>query len=62
PPVDSVHSGFPGVHAAHVVAGIEILGLVALRPTPENTEHAAAFWHMVDLVWVILFPVIYLLR
>ena len=50
-----------GFHAMHVVAGIVILGLVALRPTPRNTEVGAAFWHMVDLVWVLLFPIIYLL-
>lgn len=61
-PFFTFYYGLTGFHAAHVVAGIVILGLVALRPTPENTENAAAFWHMVDLVWVILFPVIYLLR
>ena len=51
-----------GFHAAHVVAGIVILLLVALRDAPRNIEVGAAFWHMVDLVWVLLFPVIYLLR
>ena len=51
-----------GFHAAHVVAGIAILLLVAWRDVPRNIEVGAAFWHMVDLVWVMLFPVIYLLR
>ncbi len=51
-----------GFHAAHVVAGILILLLVAWRDAPRNIEVGAAFWHMVDLVWVLLFPVIYLLR
>lgn len=51
-----------GFHAAHVLAGIVLLGLVALVDQPRATEAAAAFWHMVDLVWVILFPVIYLIR
>ncbi len=50
-----------GFHAAHVVAGIIILVLVAWRDTPSNIQVGAAFWHMVDLVWVVLFPVIYLL-
>ncbi|HHI69377.1 MAG TPA: cytochrome c oxidase subunit 3 family protein, partial [Rhodobacteraceae bacterium] len=36
--------------------------LVAWRDAPRNIEVGAAFWHMVDLVWVLLFPVIYLLR
>jgi nitric oxide reductase NorE protein len=51
-----------GFHAAHVIAGIVILLLVAWRDAPRNIEVGAAFWHMVDLVWVLLFPVIYLLR
>ncbi|WP_300547205.1 cytochrome c oxidase subunit 3 [Roseovarius sp.] len=51
-----------GFHAAHVVAGVVILLLVAWQDSPRNIEAGAAFWHMVDLVWVILFPVIYLLR
>ncbi len=50
-----------GFHAAHVLAGIAILFLVAWRDKARNIEVGAAFWHMVDLVWVLLFPVIYLL-
>lgn len=50
-----------GFHAAHVVAGILILLLIARFDEPRNIEAGAAFWHMVDLVWVLLFPVIYLL-
>lgn len=51
-----------GFHAAHVAAGIVILGLVGWRLTPRNAEVGVAFWHMVDLVWVLLFPVIYLVH
>jgi nitric oxide reductase NorE protein len=51
-----------GFHAAHVVAGILILGLIAIQCRPRTVEVGTAFWHMVDLVWVILFPIIYLLR
>lgn len=50
-----------GFHAVHVVAGIVILGLVAIRPRAPTVEVGAMFWHMVDLVWVLLFPIIYLL-
>lgn len=49
-----------GVHAAHVVAGVVLLGLVAGLARPRAVETGAAFWHMVDLVWVLLFPVVYL--
>ncbi len=50
-----------GFHAAHVVFGILILWLVAWRDDARDIEVGASFWHMVDLVWVLLFPVIYLL-
>ena len=50
-----------GFHAAHVLAGIFILGLVAWTARPAHIQTGAAFWHMVDLVWVLLFPVVYLL-
>lgn len=50
-----------GFHAAHVIAGVLVLLLVAWKDHPDNIETGAAFWHMVDLVWVLLFPIIYLL-
>lgn len=50
-----------GFHAAHVLAGMLLLLAVALRPAPRAVGVAAAFWHMVDLVWVLLVPVVYLL-
>jgi nitric oxide reductase NorE protein len=50
-----------GFHAAHVLAGMVLLALVGWIATPRAVETGAAFWHMVDLVWVLLFPVIYLL-
>jgi nitric oxide reductase NorE protein len=51
-----------GFHALHVVAGIVILALVSWADSLSNMEAAVAFWHMVDLVWVLLFPIIYVLR
>jgi nitric oxide reductase NorE protein len=51
-----------GFHAAHVLAGVVLLSGLSLRPTPFATENGVAFWHMVDLVWVILFPVIYMVH
>ncbi|MBL8883551.1 MAG: cytochrome c oxidase subunit 3 [Hyphomicrobium sp.] len=51
-----------GFHALHVVAGLVILALVARWDSVRNIETGIAFWHMVDLVWVLLFPIIYLLK
>jgi nitric oxide reductase NorE protein len=50
-----------GFHAAHVLAGMVLLAVVAIPASPRAVEVGAAFWHMVDLVWVLLFPVVYLL-
>jgi len=55
-------------HLIHVMVGTGILtGLyfsVRKKITPEtveNTETGASFWHMVDLIWLLLFPVLYLI-
>ena len=39
-----------------------LLAIVAVSARTESVETGAAFWHMVDLVWVLIFPVIYLVR
>lgn len=51
-----------GFHALHVIFGIVVLGVVAARPSLINVETGAAFWHMVDLVWLLVFPIVYLVR
>lgn len=50
-----------GFHAAHVIAGIVILIVVMLRRRAVEISAGVAFWHLVDLVWVAVFPVIYLM-
>ncbi|HTM52657.1 MAG TPA: cytochrome c oxidase subunit 3 [Pirellulales bacterium] len=57
-----------GVHAAHMVIGIAILGTLvgaALRhrlPIQRSVlvHNVGLYWHFVDLVWVYLFPFFYL--
>ncbi|CBL46527.1 cytochrome c oxidase subunit III [gamma proteobacterium HdN1] len=59
-----------GFHMLHVVVGVIILAmlLVMVRrgKVAANNMHAletgAAFWHMVDLLWIILFPLVYVMR
>jgi len=56
-----------GYHALHVVVGIVLLWVVANRfrqetaPSHELTEAASCYWHLVDLLWVGIFMVLYLL-
>ena len=49
-----------GFHLLHVVLGIIILAAVCRRADPVHVETGTAFWHMVDLVWIVMFPIIYL--
>jgi nitric oxide reductase NorE protein len=51
-----------GFHGLHVVLGIAILGIVSVWPSEDNVETGTAFWHMVDLIWVLVFPIVYLVR
>jgi nitric oxide reductase NorE protein len=51
-----------GFHLLHVVMGIVVLAVVAWRDSTENLRTGAAFWHMVDLVWVVMYAIIYLVR
>ncbi len=56
-----------GVHALHLATGILIVGAFALmlrrRMLPINTPAilgVATYWHFVDTVWIVLFPLLYL--
>jgi len=51
-----------GFHALHVVMGVVLLIIVAWLRGINNVETGCAFWHMVDLIWVILYPLVYLIR
>jgi len=55
-------------HVIHVIVGLVILGSVYIglknkksTTSIEDVEASAAFWHMCDLIWLLLFPIIYLL-
>lgn len=51
-------------HLMHVVVGLCILGVLLRRLTstsPEDFEAGGVFWHMCDLIWLLLFPALYLI-
>ena len=56
------------IHLFHVICGFIVLGvLVRNLGTPELrsqvvTENCAAYWHMIDLLWVVIFALLYLMR
>lgn len=67
----AIYFTLTGLHGLHVVAGALVLTYFLLfdgKRLRENPEHMAnrvevggLFWHFVDLVWIFLFPLLYLL-
>ncbi|ABS17084.1 MULTISPECIES: cytochrome c oxidase subunit 3 family protein [Brucella] len=49
-----------GFHLMHVLFGSIILALVAWRPSASNVLLITTLWHAIDLVWLVMFPVLYL--
>jgi heme/copper-type cytochrome/quinol oxidase subunit 3 len=56
-----------GLHALHVLAGVAVnlILLIAalwdkLKPNEHRVELAGLYWHFVDIVWIFLFPLLYL--
>lgn len=49
-----------GFHLAHVLFVALLLLVVAWRPVPRQVAVVASVWHLVDLVWLLILPVIYL--
>jgi nitric oxide reductase NorE protein len=60
---------FTGIHLLHVVVGVVVLIFllkVSQRPTLNSRdvrtlESGGIFWHLVDLLWIMLFALLYLL-
>jgi nitric oxide reductase NorE protein len=57
-----------GVHLLHVLLGLLILGIVYRELRDPNlrristVESGATFWHMVDLLWIVIFALLYVMR
>jgi cytochrome c oxidase subunit III len=58
-----------GFHGAHVTGGVILLACITIqsfrgtytRASHSSVELAGLYWHFVDLVWIILFTVVYLI-
>ncbi|MDX1980497.1 MAG: cytochrome c oxidase subunit 3 [Bryobacteraceae bacterium] len=55
-----------GLHMAHVAIGVIYLSAVALRVNggglnADDVETSGLYWHFVDLVWMFIFPLVYLM-
>jgi heme/copper-type cytochrome/quinol oxidase subunit 3 len=66
-----LYYGLTGLHALHILGGVLVIGYFAgpgarlWRTNPEyytnRIECTGLYWHFVDLVWIFLFPVLYLM-
>lgn len=65
----SIYYIMTGIHGLHVLIGMVAIGWLAVRArqgvytsawyTP--VENVALYWHVVDLIWIFLFPLMYLI-
>ncbi|MFG0243440.1 MAG: cytochrome c oxidase subunit 3 family protein [Phycisphaerales bacterium JB054] len=67
----SVYYGATGIHALHVLIGAALLIWCLVRSFRSNQygpthytmlENAGLYWHLVDVIWIFLFPLLYLIH
>lgn len=66
----SIYYCMTGVHAIHILLGIGFLVWLLIRAVREDfnpqyfgpVDYVGLYWHLVDLIWIYLFPLLYLIR
>ena len=66
----SIYFAMTGLHGIHVIAGMSIIGWVLYRTTRNEfspayytpIEMTGLYWHLVGLIWIFLFPLLYLIK
>jgi len=66
----SIYFAMTGLHGLHVLVGVFIFIWLLIRAikghfTPDYfgpIDYAALYWHLVDLIWIFLFPMLYLIH
>jgi cytochrome c oxidase subunit 3 len=65
----TIYFTMTGLHALHIIGGMSVIGWVAYKMSKNQfsseyytpVELAGLYWHFVDLVWIYLFPLLYLI-
>jgi cytochrome c oxidase subunit 3 len=65
----SLYYFMTGLHALHILVGLTLLIIVYVRVQSGRVnkeryvllENSALYWHLVDLIWIFLFPLLYLI-
>jgi len=66
----SIYYCMTGIHAIHILAGIGVLVWLLVRAVRQDfnrqyfgpVDYVGLYWHLVDLIWIYLFPLLYLIR
>ena len=66
----SIYFAMTGLHGLHVLMGIFVYIWLLIRATKGHfgptyfgpIDYAALYWHLVDLIWIFLFPLLYLIH
>jgi cytochrome c oxidase subunit 3 len=66
----SIYYCMTGVHAIHILGGIAVLIWLLVRSIRKDfnrhyfgpVDYVGLYWHLVDLIWIYLFPLLYLIR
>jgi len=55
-----------GIHGLHVIAGMIIMSIIAINAKKgknlQRVEYIGLYWHFVDIVWIFLFPLLYIAK
>ncbi|MEM9493997.1 MAG: cytochrome c oxidase subunit 3, partial [Myxococcota bacterium] len=65
----TLYFAMTGLHGIHVLVGVFVFGWLFIRAwkghfTPDYygpIDYGALYWHLVDLIWIFLFPLFYLI-
>ena len=65
-----IYFAMTGLHGIHVLAGIAVILFLLIRAIQgrirrENSvivDNVGLYWHLVDLIWIFLFPLLYLIN
>jgi cytochrome c oxidase subunit 3 len=66
----SIYYCMTGVHAVHILGGMIVLTWLLVRATKDHfneqyfgpVDYVGLYWHLVDLIWIYLFPLLYLIK
>ena len=66
----SIYYCMTGLHGLHVIAGMSAIGWVLVRSARGQfsseyfgpVDYVGLYWHLVDLIWIYLFPLLYLIH